>query len=114
MINLYIKFQFFFYLYIYVIFIIVSKTFTTIETLENAKKVKKWFVKNVNEESMKNHFRRFISQFYKPPSDPETLPVTSNSFDRLKISEVTHDLCGKFANYLTLKLRKHRELQILE
>ena len=38
------------------IFIIVSKTFTTIETLENAKKVRKWFVKNVNEESIKNHF----------------------------------------------------------
>ena len=37
-------------------FIIVSKTFTTIETLENAKKVRKWFVKNVNEESIKNHF----------------------------------------------------------
>ena len=38
------------------IFIIVSKTFTTIETLKNAKKVRKWFVKNVNEESIKNHF----------------------------------------------------------
>jgi len=37
-------------------FIIVSKTFTTIETLENAKKVRKWFVQNVNEESIKNHF----------------------------------------------------------
>ena len=38
------------------IFIIVSKTFTTIETLKNAKKVRKWFINNVNEESIKNHF----------------------------------------------------------
>ena len=38
------------------IFIIVSKTFTTIETLENAKKVRKWFINNVNEESIKDHF----------------------------------------------------------
>ena len=38
------------------IFIIVSKTFKTIETLENAKKVRKWFINNVNEESIKNHF----------------------------------------------------------
>jgi len=37
-------------------FIIVSKTFTTIETLENAKKVRKWFINNVNEESIKDHF----------------------------------------------------------
>ena len=38
------------------IFIIVSKTFTTIETLENAKKIRKWFVENSNEESIKDHF----------------------------------------------------------
>jgi glucose-6-phosphate isomerase len=38
------------------IFIIVSKTFTTIETLENAKKIRKWFVENSDEESIKDHF----------------------------------------------------------
>ena len=38
------------------IFIIVSKTFTTIETLENAKKIRKWFIKNLNEGSIKDHF----------------------------------------------------------
>ena len=38
------------------IFIIVSKTFTTIETLENAKKIRKWFIENANEESIKDHF----------------------------------------------------------
>jgi len=38
------------------IFIVVSKTFTTIETLENAKKVRKWFVESVNEKSIKDHF----------------------------------------------------------
>ena len=38
------------------LFIIVSKTFTTIETLENAKKVKAWFVKHIDEHSIKDHF----------------------------------------------------------
>ncbi|MBT5936544.1 glucose-6-phosphate isomerase [Flavobacteriaceae bacterium] len=38
------------------VFIIVSKTFTTIETLENAKKIRRWFVENANEESIKDHF----------------------------------------------------------
>ena len=38
------------------IFIIVSKTFTTIETLENAKKIRKWFIENSNEEFIKDHF----------------------------------------------------------
>ena len=38
------------------IFIIVSKTFTTIETLENAKKIRAWFIQYSNEESIKHHF----------------------------------------------------------
>ena len=38
------------------IFIIVSKTFTTIETLENAKKIRKWFIDKANIESIKDHF----------------------------------------------------------
>ena len=38
------------------IFIIVSKTFTTIETLENAKKVRSWFIENAREEYIKDHF----------------------------------------------------------
>ena len=38
------------------IFIIVSKTFTTIETLENAKKIREWFIENSNEASIKDHF----------------------------------------------------------
>ena len=57
------------------IFIIVSKTFTTIETLENAKKVKKWFVKNVNEESMKNHFIAVSNN----TEDPKEFGIESNN-----------------------------------
>ena len=38
------------------IFIIVSKTFSTIETLENANKIKTWFIKNASENSIKDHF----------------------------------------------------------
>ena len=38
------------------IFIIVSKTFNTIETLENAKKIKSWFIENICEEAIANHF----------------------------------------------------------
>ena len=38
------------------IFIIVSKTFSTIETLENANKIRTWFIKNASENSIKNHF----------------------------------------------------------
>ncbi len=38
------------------LFIIVSKTFTTIETLENANKVRKWFIDNASESSIKDHF----------------------------------------------------------
>ena len=57
------------------IFIIVSKTFTTIETLENAKKVKKWFVKNVNEESMKNHFIAVSNN----TEDPKEFGIKSNN-----------------------------------
>ena len=38
------------------VFIIVSKTFTTIETLENAKKIRKWFIDKANVESIKDHF----------------------------------------------------------
>ena len=38
------------------LFIIVSKTFTTIETLENSKKIRKWFIENANLESIKDHF----------------------------------------------------------
>ena len=57
------------------LFIIVSKTFTTIETLENAKKVKKWFVKNVNEESMKNHFIAVSNN----TEDPKEFGIESNN-----------------------------------
>ena len=38
------------------IFIIVSKTFTTIETLENANKIRTWFINNASEDSIKDHF----------------------------------------------------------
>ena len=38
------------------IFIIVSKTFNTIETVKNAKKVKSWFIENFCEEAIPNHF----------------------------------------------------------
>ena len=38
------------------IFIIVSKTFSTIETLENANKIRTWFIKNASENSIKDHF----------------------------------------------------------
>jgi len=38
------------------IFIIVSKTFTTQETLTNAETIKKWFLKNASEKDISNHF----------------------------------------------------------
>ena len=38
------------------LFIIVSKTFTTIETLENANKVRAWFIGNASESAIKDHF----------------------------------------------------------
>ena len=38
------------------LFIIVSKTFTTIETLENANKVRAWFINNASEIGIKDHF----------------------------------------------------------
>ena len=38
------------------LFIIVSKTFTTIETLENANKVRTWFIDNASEIAIKDHF----------------------------------------------------------
>ena len=38
------------------IFIIVSKTFSTIETLENANKIRTWFIKNASEDFIKDHF----------------------------------------------------------
>ena len=38
------------------LFIIVSKTFTTIETLENANKVRAWFIDNASESAIKDHF----------------------------------------------------------
>ncbi len=38
------------------LFVIVSKTFTTQETLSNAKTVREWFVERVNEEAVASHF----------------------------------------------------------
>ena len=38
------------------LFIIVSKSFNTIETIENAKKIKDWFVNRTKEENIKKHF----------------------------------------------------------
>jgi len=38
------------------LFVIVSKTFTTIETLTNAQTCKNWFLKNTTQASVKNHF----------------------------------------------------------
>ena len=38
------------------IFIIVSKTFSTIETLENANKIRAWFIDNASEDFIKDHF----------------------------------------------------------
>jgi len=38
------------------LFIIVSKTFKTIETLENATKVRAWFIDNLSESAIKDHF----------------------------------------------------------
>tara|TARA_A100001015_G_scaffold155547_1_gene172616 strand:+ start:613 stop:2148 length:1536 start_codon:yes stop_codon:yes gene_type:complete len=38
------------------IFIIVSKTFSTIETLENANKIRTWFIDNASEDVIKDHF----------------------------------------------------------
>ena len=38
------------------LFIVVSKTFTTIETLTNAKSAKNWFLSKANEEDISKHF----------------------------------------------------------
>ena len=38
------------------LFLIVSKTFTTQETISNAKRIKKWFLENSSEESIPKHF----------------------------------------------------------
>jgi len=38
------------------IFIIVSKTFTTQETITNAKTIKKWFLKNATQQDISRHF----------------------------------------------------------
>ena len=38
------------------LFIIVSKTFTTQETLSNAKTIRNWLVKTIGEKSVQNHF----------------------------------------------------------
>lgn len=38
------------------LFIIVSKTFTTQETLTNAETIKKWFLNNASEKDISNHF----------------------------------------------------------
>lgn len=38
------------------LFIIVSKTFTTQETLSNANTIRKWFLKNLPEDAIANHF----------------------------------------------------------
>ena len=56
------------------LFIIVSKTFTTIETLENAKKIRKWFIDKANVESIKDHFIA-VSNNTEAPKDFGILPV---------------------------------------
>ena len=56
------------------VFIIVSKTFTTIETLENAKKIKKWFIDKANVESIKDHFIA-VSNNTEAPKDFGILPA---------------------------------------
>ncbi|MDO4880017.1 MAG: glucose-6-phosphate isomerase [Capnocytophaga sp.] len=38
------------------LFVIVSKTFTTLETLSNALTIKKWFLKNASEKDIAKHF----------------------------------------------------------
>ena len=47
------------------LFIIVSKTFTTIETLTNANTVKDWFLKNANQEDIPKHFVAVSSNIEK-------------------------------------------------
>ena len=38
------------------LFIIVSKSFHTIETIKNANKIKEWFIGNTNEKNIQDHF----------------------------------------------------------
>ena len=38
------------------LFIIVSKSFNTLETMENAKKIKEWFISKTQEKNIKDHF----------------------------------------------------------
>ena len=47
------------------LFIIVSKTFTTIETLTNANTVRDWFLKNANQEDIPKHFVAVSSNIEK-------------------------------------------------
>ena len=50
------------------IFIIVSKTFNTIETLENANKVRRWFIEKLGEDAIPYHFLA-ISNNVKSPKE---------------------------------------------
>ena len=50
------------------LFIIVSKTFTTIETLENANKVRRWFIEKLGEDAIPYHFLA-ISNNVKSPKE---------------------------------------------
>jgi glucose-6-phosphate isomerase len=56
------------------VFIIVSKTFTTIETLENAKKIRRWFIEKANLESIKDHFIA-VSNNTEAPKEFGVLPA---------------------------------------
>ncbi|MCJ1806469.1 glucose-6-phosphate isomerase [Flavobacterium covae] len=47
------------------LFVVVSKTFTTQETLGNALVAKKWFLKNAEEKFIKNHFVAVSSEIKK-------------------------------------------------
>ena len=50
------------------VFIIVSKTFTTIETLKNTEKIKGWFIQKLDKSCIKDHFIA-VTNNYKAPKD---------------------------------------------
>ena len=47
------------------LFIVVSKTFTTQETLSNANTVKTWFSKKLGSENIKNHFAAVSTNLFQ-------------------------------------------------
>ena len=62
------------------LFIIVSKTFTTQETISNAKRIKKWFLESGSKKSISKHFVAVSTNIEK------VLETFFSIFDLIKLS----------------------------